>query len=140
VTRAQFVTSLAAALNWPAPESITSFNDYIPDWAQPAMEAASARGVINGYPDGTIRPDAKITRSEMAVMIDRALSLKDPEGMIYYKDLNKIPDYALGAVWRITEAGLLQGSEGYFNPLQGATRAEMAVAVDRVLNWWSANQ
>lgn len=140
VTRAQFVTSLAAALNWPEPESKTSFNDYIPDWAKPAVEAAAARGVINGYPDGTIRPDAKITRSEMAVMIDRALSLRDTEGMIYYKDLNKIPDYALGAVWRITEAGLLQGSEGYFNPLQGATRAEMAVAVDRVLNWWAENQ
>jgi exopolysaccharide biosynthesis protein len=140
VTRAQFVTSLAAALNWPAPESITSFNDYIPDWAKPAVEAAAARGVIKGYPDGTIRPDAKITRSEMAVMIDRALSPREPVGRIYYKDLNEIPDYALGAVRRITEAGLLQGSEGYFNPLQGATRAEMAVAVDRVLNWWAANQ
>jgi hypothetical protein len=139
VTRAQFISSLAAALRWPAQDNTTAFNDYIPDWARPAMEAAVARGVINGYPDGTIRPDNKITRSEMAVMIDRALSLGEPEGRMYYKDLNIIPDYALGAVWRISEAGLLQGSEGYFNPLQGATRAEMAVAVDRVLNWWAEN-
>jgi exopolysaccharide biosynthesis protein len=139
VTRAQFISSLAAALKWPAPENTTSYSDYIPDWAKPALEAAAARGVINGYPDGTIRPDDKITRSEMAVIIDRALSLGDPEGMINYKDLNNIPEYALGAVWRITEAGLLQGSEGYFNPLQGATRAEMAVAVDRVLSWWTEN-
>jgi exopolysaccharide biosynthesis protein len=139
VTRAQFIFSLAAALKWPAPENTTSYSDYIPDWAKPALEAAAARGVINGYPDGTIRPDDKITRSEMAVIIDRALSLGDPEGMINYKDLNNIPEYALGAVLRITEAGLLQGSEGYFNPLQGATRAEMAVAVDRVLSWWTEN-
>jgi hypothetical protein len=139
VTRAQFVSSLSAALMWPAPEITVAFNDYIPDWARPAMEAAVARGVINGYPDGTIRPDNKITRSEMAVMIDRALSLGEPEGRMYYSDLDKIPDYALGAVWRISEAGLLQGSEGYFNPLQGATRAEMAVAMDRVLSWWADN-
>jgi exopolysaccharide biosynthesis protein len=139
VTRAQFVSSLSAALMWPAPDNTTAFSDYIPDWARSAMEAAVARGVINGYPDGTIRPDNKITRSEMAVMIDRALSLGEPEGRMSYKDLNIIPDYALGAVWRISEAGLLQGSEGYFNPLQGATRAEMAVAVDGVLNWWTEN-
>lgn len=139
VTRAQFISALAAALKWPEPESATPFADNIPDWARPAIEAAVARGVINGYPDGTIRPDVKITRSEMAVMIDRALSPGEPEGRMYYQDLDKIPNYALGAVWRVSDAGLLRGSEGCFNPLQGATRAEMAVAVDRVLSWWAEN-
>ncbi|MFX4261660.1 S-layer homology domain-containing protein [Pelotomaculum propionicicum] len=137
VTRAQFAYALATALKWPAPESRVSFKDYVPDWARGAVEKAVSRGVITGYPDGTFMPDAGITRSEMAVMIDRALRLDKSDSTLNCKDLSKIPDYALGSVNRVTAAGILQTSEGYFNPLKGVSRAEMAAALARVLYWWS---
>jgi exopolysaccharide biosynthesis protein len=139
VTRAQFASALGSALKWPVPKSTTWFNDYIPDWARLAVEKAVSRGVITGYPDGTFRPDAGITRSEMAVMIDRALKIGESNSTLNCKDLDKIPDYALGSVSRVTDAGILQISGGYFNPVKGVTRAEMAVALDRVLNWWANN-
>lgn len=136
VTRAQFVSLLAAALQWPTPEDMPAFKDSIPEWARPAIAAAVSRGVVNGYPDGTFAPDAKVTRSEMAVMIDRALGLSGSQE-ISYKDSDLVPDYAHDAISRVSAAGLLQGSGGYFRPRDGATRAEMAVAVDRVLKWWA---
>ncbi len=139
VTRAQFAYALASALKWPVPERTSSFNDYVPDWARPAVEKAVYRGVITGYPDGTFRPDAGITRTEMAVMIDRALKLGESNSQLTCKDLNKIPDYALGSVNSVTDAGILQVSVGYFNPVKVVTRAEMAAALDRVLSWWANN-
>lgn len=139
VTRAQFSYALASALKWPVPEGTFSFNDYVPDWARPAVEKAVSRGVITGYPDGTFRPDAGITRAEMAVMIDRALKLGESKSQLNCKDLNKIPEYALGSVNRVTDAGILQLSGGYFNPVKVVTRAEMAAALDRVLSWWANN-
>ncbi|TEB10588.1 S-layer homology domain-containing protein [Pelotomaculum propionicicum] len=137
ITRAQFVSLLAAALQWPAPENQPSFKDAVPQWAQPAIAAAVSRGVVTGYPDGTFLPDARVTRSEMAVMINRALNIGEAEEASY-KDSDLIPAFALDAVDSVTEAGILQGSNGYFRPGDGATRAETAVAIDRVIKWWAA--
>ncbi|NPV72862.1 MAG: hypothetical protein HPY89_03505 [Pelotomaculum sp.] len=136
VTRAQFVAMLAAALQWATPESMPAFKDAVPAWAMPAVAAAVARGVISGYPDGTFAPDARITRSEMAVMICRALALEGAGGSLQYRDSAAIPDFARDAVARASAAGLLQGSEGYFRPWDGATRAEAAVVISRVLALW----
>lgn len=157
VTRAQFVSFLAAALQWPAPESDPAFKDGIPAWAGPAVSAAFSRGVITGYPDGTFAPEARITRGEMAVMISRALGLedtveqekkeeqeamegsKDPKNsqeQVEYKDSSTIPGFARDAVARVSAAGLFKGSGGLFRPLDGATRAETATVVSRVINWW----
>jgi len=157
VTRAQFVSFLAAALQWPAPASAPVFKDEIPAWAGPAVAAAFSRGVITGYPDGTFAPEARITRCEMAVMISRALGLEeteereeteeqeaiegpeapeDSQGQVEYKDSRNIPGFARDAVARVSAAGLFKGSNGLFRPLDGATRAETATVVSRVLKWW----
>lgn len=139
VTRAQFVSLLAGALQWPTPEEQPSFKDAIPQWAQPAIAAAVSRGVVHGYPDGSFAPDAKVTRSEMAVMIDRALNISGT-GKASYNDSGSIPDFAREEVSRVSAAGILQGSDGYFRPQNGATRAETAVAVDRVITWWTGGK
>ena len=136
VTRAQFVSFLAAALQWPAPESTPVFKDTIPAWAGPAISAAFSRGVISGYPDGTFAPDARITRCEIAVMISRALALDDPEDAVKYKDSSATPEFARDAVDKVSAAGLFKGSDGLFRPRDGATRAETAAVVNRLLSWW----
>lgn len=45
-------------------------NDY---WADPQIKLLSEQGVIVGYPDGTFKPDANVTRAEFAAMAIRAL-------------------------------------------------------------------
>lgn len=136
VTRAQFVLLLAAALQWPEPESAPVFKDSIPDWARPAVAAAVTRGVATGYPDGSFAPNALITRAEMAVMISRAVNLDESEAKLLYADTGTIPPFARNAVEKVTGSGLMQGSEGKFRPRDGATRAETAIAVTRLMDWW----
>ena len=124
------------------------FKDDIPAWAEPAVAAAFSRGVITGYPDGTFKPEARITRCEMAVMISRALGLEetaeqeameepknqeDAQEQVKYKDSSTIPGFARDAVAKVSAAGLFKGSNGLFRPLDGATRAETATVVSRVL-------
>ncbi len=139
VTRAQFAHALAAVLQWPQPQNPPGFKDDIPAWARAAVAKAVSWGVVSGYPDGTYRPEAGITRGEMAVMIDRALTLPVADSRMKFLDADKIPDFAFSAVNRTAGAGILQGSEGYFNPTAGVTRGEMAVALARVLNWWAVH-
>jgi murein DD-endopeptidase MepM/ murein hydrolase activator NlpD len=58
-------------------EQSMKFKD-IPDthWAAKAIDELSEKGIIKGYEDGTFKPDAPVTRAEVAVMISRALEAK----------------------------------------------------------------
>lgn len=40
-------------------------------WAYKAIEELAEKGLINGYEDGTFKPDAPITRAEVAIIISR---------------------------------------------------------------------
>ena len=54
-------------------ENSGSFSDISGHWAENEIERAAAFGWISGYPDGTFRPDARITRAEAMTMINRVL-------------------------------------------------------------------
>ena len=65
---AQLVDNLGIAKTGGTPQS---FSDVSGHWALDAINAMSAAGVINGYPDGTFRPDNPITRAETVAMLAR---------------------------------------------------------------------
>ena len=71
VTRAQMATIIARFAN--LSESAVSFTDIEGHWAQRAIELAAGNGWINGYEDGTFRPNDKITRAATMAMINRVL-------------------------------------------------------------------
>ena len=48
-------------------------NSSISAWAKEAMATAVAKGIINGYPDNTVRPQGNATRAEAATVIVKAL-------------------------------------------------------------------
>jgi uncharacterized protein YnzC (UPF0291/DUF896 family) len=54
----------------------------ISDWAEGAVKAISAAGIMSGYPDGTFRPQNSITRAETIVTLERGLALKVAELII----------------------------------------------------------
>lgn len=45
-------------------------------WAYEAIEELSEMGIINGYEDGTFKPDEAVTRAELATMLDRYINKK----------------------------------------------------------------
>ncbi|WP_372339222.1 S-layer homology domain-containing protein [Cohnella sp. WQ 127256] len=60
-------------------------------WAKDAIAQAVQAGIIKGYGDGTFRPDAEITRTEMAVMIASALELAIESQTTGFADDKDIP-------------------------------------------------
>lgn len=72
ITRAELASMLAQfAENKKAANYFTDVPSYY--WAANAIAVCAKTGWINGYPDGTFRPDQTVTRAEMMAMINRAL-------------------------------------------------------------------
>ena len=72
ITRAELAAMLAQFAD--IKSAANSFNDVSArHWASDEIAVCTKMGWINGYPDGSFRPDATITRAEMMAMINRAL-------------------------------------------------------------------
>ncbi len=114
-------------------------------WYYGAVEAAHAAQLVGGYPDGSFRPNQPITRSEIAVMVVRALalqvaapvSLTSPESVLAsrFTDWNIIAAWAREAVAQAVEANIVKGRDrNLFAPEENASRAEAVVMLKRMLS------
>jgi hypothetical protein len=144
VTRAQFAALLVRTLGIAeAKPAAATFKDVAPqDWCYGAVEAAKAAGLVRGYADGTFRPDAPITREELASMVHRALiwSGKKPavagrveELLARFRDANQIGGWARESVAAAVSEDILRGRDGAVAPKANASRAEATVMLKRVL-------
>ena len=140
VTRVQFIALLVRTKGFdksgPTVPPAVAFADQeaIPSWAAEAVSMAAQRGIVDGYEDGTFRPDAQVTRAEMIAMTARASHLQaGPEAELsMFADAAEIPVWAKGYVAAARHHGLVQGREnGRFAPQEHTTRAEAAVLLLR---------
>ncbi|MFH5181185.1 S-layer homology domain-containing protein [Paenibacillus sp. TAB 01] len=144
ITRAEFAALVVRALgltNAEAPAS--TFTDVPSDaWYASTVAAASNAGIINGYDDETFRPDAKITREELAAIVIRALdhsdiatNVSDPEEALKnYTDADQII-WAQKELAAAINTGLISGmTEDTLAPEAQATRAQAAVVLKRVFD------
>ncbi|WP_313639680.1 S-layer homology domain-containing protein [Paenibacillus sp.] len=138
VTRGEFATMLARALKLDSVDSEFSFTDQgqTPVWAQPFIQALSKAGFISGYEDGTFSANNKITRSELVVLIVRALGLEvNPKATLAFVDADQTPAWAKPYVATAAKAGLIKGNgNGKFNPNASSTRAEAVTLILAMLN------
>ena len=72
ITRAEMAAIIARFGDFK--EGGKTFNDISGHWAQKYIELAASNGWINGNPDGTFKPNNKITRAETVAMINRVLN------------------------------------------------------------------
>lgn len=129
VSRAEFAKMISTALNMDKQKA--AFKDTSSHWARGYIGALSDRGIITGYPDRNFRPDSKITREEMVVIISKALKL-EPQYVHIFKDTGK--SWAEGYINAAYSARLIQGyGDGSFKPYGYATRAETAAVMDSLL-------
>ena len=76
LTRAEAAKLIASAFGLTGDASVSSFSDVAEThWALSLIEACADAGIINGYEDGTFRPDSSITRGEASKMIAIAAGL-----------------------------------------------------------------
>jgi len=136
VTRAQFKVMLMRALGMKESDKALSFADFdaIPAWAKQAVSAAAQQGYVQGYENGTFRPEGKITRVEMASVVAKVLKLAmDSNVATSFADDTDIPKWAKGAVEAARQFGVVTGrSNNRFEPQEIVTRAESAVILLRM--------
>ena len=117
-------------------ENLTKTNRYsdvaATAWYNTAVSTLSSMGIITGYPDGTFRPNAAITRAEFAAIAARF----DNDGD---KTAAKFSDIATH--WAKDEISIAYNNgwitgypDGTFGPQRDITRAETMTLVNRVLN------
>jgi len=88
---------------------------------------------VQGYPDGTIRPDGSITRAEISTIFWRLLKSPDKNNPISgtFSDMNDSDWYAQSVNY-LASLGIIKGYEdGSFKPNQSITRAEFSALVSR---------
>ncbi|MFJ7734765.1 S-layer homology domain-containing protein [Lysinibacillus sp. NPDC097287] len=107
------------------PKSSITFNDISTNWAKDMIEDIAARGIITGYPDGSFRPNEPIRREHVAVMFARAFELTPKREATQFSDVPTSHPY-YDAITKLQQAGIIDGSNGKFNPNEPLTRAQLA--------------
>lgn len=141
VTRGQFAAFITRALKLEAPGGGIVFSD-VTEKSGVLEEVIAAAGadIITGYPDGTFKPAAQISRQHMAVIIKRALDYMDMEektSALNFNDTALILKSYQAAVSNAVAYEIFSGSpiNGgiYFRPTDYATRGDAAAVISRFL-------
>ena len=134
VTRAMVAQVLYAREGKPAVSGAAAISDVPANaWFHDAMQWAKAQGVIAGYPDGRMEPNAPVTREQLAVILHSYAQKKDMDlsktaGLAGYADAADVSVWAKDAMSWAVGSGLISGrSASILAPAGSATRAECAV-------------
>lgn len=118
------------------PTGSSSFSDVPKEhWAYEYISELTSRGIINGYDDGSFRPDANVTRAEFVTILCRAagadatVSTSDTD--IAFSDVTLGDWYYEYAIWA-AGTGITNGtSETEFSPNENILRQDICVMLDR---------
>jgi len=133
ITRAEFAALLGRLLKLEGKSNgIPVFIDVQPDnWFYGYVMSCYEKGIINGKTQDKFLPHDYITREEMAVMFQRALSLDTIED-VKLKDLQDASPWAVPAIKAVVGNELMTGADGVFSPKQRVTREMAATVIVRV--------
>jgi hypothetical protein len=147
ITRAEFAALLIRGLGLSPTEGTAQFKDVSKDaWYASTVNTAVKAKLVNGFEDQTFRPNASITREQMAVMLLRAIEYtgrpmklegKDATKVLApYSDKNKVSSWSKDALAILIDAKLITGTSATtVAPKNKATRAQSTVIVSRFLKY-----
>jgi hypothetical protein len=130
VTRAQLASYLARELGLQAQQP-HGFTDVGSSGVHvDAIAAVAEAGIVEGYDDGTFRPERATSRGQMATVLARAYELS-AETTTSFPDVPEGWVHAPG-IAAVAEAGIAEGyADGTYRPLTSVTRGQLASFVDR---------
>ncbi len=146
ITRAEFAAIICRALGLKGKTDSGRFKDITAtDWYSSHIETAASYGIINGYSDGTFRPNEAITREQAMAMVYRAMKMTGlaPElsdsaisSLVdIFRDGSTVSEYARLGVAACLETGVINGrGAGMIAPRDCITRVETAVILHRLLS------
>ncbi|WP_322174839.1 S-layer homology domain-containing protein [Acutalibacter caecimuris] len=128
----RLMTADARVANWATGNSYSDVIDTA--WYTDAINVMSKAGIVNGYEDGTARPNRAITRAEFAMIASQFLAdyVEDP-GTTTFTDIQG--HWAESAIRKVQSIGWVNGDAGTtnFRPNDKITRAEAAVIFNNML-------
>jgi S-layer homology domain len=118
------------------PASAARFTDIQSNWAQTCIGDLSQRNVISGYPDGSFRPDAPVTRAEFAAMVGRAFpNAAQDRNASQFSDVST-NSWAYQPIQTAARTGFLSGYPGNtFRPSQNIPKVQVLVALASGLDY-----
>ena len=137
ITRAEFAAILIRALGL-TDDGVSSFSDVRNrDWYYGSVGTGVEYSLVNGYMDGSFKPEAAITRLEAMIMVQRAAKIADYSGiagnLAPFSDGRKIDAWAKSAAEFNVGSGLIVGNDGKLRPGDKISRAETATVILRLL-------
>lgn len=140
LTCAQLATILARLLKLPAAKD-AGFSDNKADaWYYDAINRCAAAGILKGNGDGTVTPNASITRERAMVMLARALGIEplSRPDLSRYADVAQVSAYAQGYLAALIEAGIVGGvTADRLAPQDNITRAATVTILDRAISTYA---
>ena len=137
-TRAMLVTMLWRMEGEPASSQEHGFTDIDDgEWYSDAFRWAKEKGIVQGYGDGTARPDDEMLREEMVALLFRfakacSYDINPQNDLSRFSDKDQVSDYALDAMEWAVGANLILGiEENDLEPLGTSTRAQLATVIYR---------
>ena len=91
------------------------------DWFAPYVTAAKDAGLIEGYSDGSFKPESKITRAEACAIVNRTLGRKPSKAHMKISDRIDWPD--------------VQTTDWFYEAIMEATNSHTCTMGDRVETW-----
>ena len=117
----------------PTTEAGDYFTDIAKHWGKEYINLAYMGGFMNGFEDGTFKPDVNVTRVQVISVIARAFELTATKPAPF-KDIKDYPLQTQNEIAAAYEAGLVKENGGYFNPKDNVTRAQFALILTRLSN------
>lgn len=140
LTCAHFAAILARLLKLPAAKD-AGFSDNTPDaWHYDAINRCAAAGILKGNLNGTVTPNAPITRERAMVMLGRALGIEPIENpdLTQFADGAQVASYARGMLAALIKAGVVGGvTADQLAPQNNITRAATVTILDRAIGTYA---
>ena len=123
ITRAEFA-AIAARFDDKNTDTSSKFTDIASHWAKNEIGIAANKGWINGYPDGTFRPNQYITRAEAMTLVNRVLNRLPENSSDLLDSMIKWPDNSDVSAW-------------YYLAVQEATNSHYYKTKENKFEKWS---
>lgn len=140
LTCAQLATILARLLKLPAAKDAGFIDNPADAWYYDAINRCAAAGILKGNGDGTVTPNASITRERAMVMLARALGIEplSRPDLSRYADVAQVSAYAQGYLAALIEAGIVGGvTADRLAPQDNITRAATVTILDRAISTYA---
>lgn len=136
ITRAEFFQMVNSKFKFTKAADVIYTDVPQNSWHYQAVAKANTAGYISGYVDGSMHPDDRITRQEVAVIVNRLKSLLRTSNVLSFSDAALTAEWSKTAIISAFESKIMVGyPDGKFMPEAQMKRAEALVAINNCFNY-----